>query len=120
MQRPSAVQAACLLLAGVVPVAGACGSRISGSASDDQLVCTNGTVVGRQSPDVTSDGATTPEAAVNSALLTGERAESSSESTEDQTVLVLARTNDAVTATFKTWNPEGRGWFVVESARCSD
>lgn len=120
MGRPSAVQAACLLLAAVVPVAAACGSRDSGSASDDKLACTNGTVVGRQSPDVTRDGATTPEAAVTSALLTGERAESSSESTGDQTVMVLARTDDVVTAAFKTWNPEGRGWFVVESVRCTD
>lgn len=120
MDRTSEARAACLLVGAVLPVIAACGSHDSGSASDNQLACTNGTVVGRESPVLGRDGATTPEAAVESALLSGERAESSSASTRDDTVVVFVRTDDRVTASFKTWDPEGRGWFVIESVRCTE
>lgn len=113
------MNAALLVFVAVLPFASACGSHASEGATDNQLTCAKGTVVGRESPDTGRDGAETPEVAVNFALLSGERAESSSASTQDETVTVFARTKDGVTARFKTVNL-GRGWYLISSVRCTD
>jgi hypothetical protein len=110
----------------LAPALSACGDRDSASdspsATDTELHCKHGSVIGRESPDIAQDGAVTPQEAVESALVDGEHAESvpASPEPDTDTVTVIARLDDHATAIFKTWNPKGRGWFIVETMRCTD